>query len=50
MAVAEDSKLQENRPTGVGPGDRLQSARIQLGLSIEEVATRMHLSLSLIHI
>jgi cytoskeleton protein RodZ len=31
-----------------GPGDRLQAARIQLGLSIEDIASRMHLSLGIL--
>ena len=40
----EENTAPETRPAGVGPGDRLQAARIQKGLSIEDVAARMHLS------
>jgi len=32
----------------VGPGDRLQAARNEMGLSIEDVATRMHLSIAIL--
>lgn len=36
----------DNKPgsTGIGPGERLQAARIQQGLSLQDVASRMHLS------
>ncbi len=41
---------QENPDNGrsMGPGDRLQAERIELGLSIEDVATRMHLSVGIL--
>ena len=32
----------------MGPGDRLKAERIELGLSIEDVATRMHLSVGIL--
>ena len=32
----------------MGPGDRLRAERIELGLSIEDVATRMHLSVGIL--
>ncbi len=35
-------------PSGIGPGDRLQTARIKLSLSIEDVANRMHLSVNIL--
>lgn len=38
----------DNNQTNSGPGDQLQAARIQQGLSIEDVATRMHLSLGIL--
>ena len=41
----DDDKLKsESRPSGLGPGERLQAARIQKSLSIDDVAGRMHLS------
>ncbi len=39
-----ESAGNENRRGGIGPGERLQAARIQKGLSVDDVATRMHLS------
>jgi len=41
---------QENPDSGrsMGPGDRLKAERIELGLSIEDVATRMHLSIGIL--
>ncbi len=38
----------ESRPTGIGPGERLQAARIQQGLTLTDVASRMHLSASIL--
>jgi cytoskeleton protein RodZ len=35
-------------PHSMGPGDRLKAARIEQGLSIEDVATRMHLSVGIL--
>ena len=48
MSVVEKNVKSESRPTGVGPGDRLQAARIQQGLSIDDVASRMHLSAAIL--
>ena len=41
-----DSNAQQNElsPPAQGPGDRLQSARIAKGLTLEDVANKMHLS------
>ena len=36
------------RTGGIGPGERLQAARIKNGLSLEDVASRMHLSPSIL--
>jgi len=44
MNAADDNTGQESRSTGIGPGERLQAARIQQGLSLDDVASRMHLS------
>ncbi|MDH3856633.1 MAG: DUF4115 domain-containing protein, partial [Gammaproteobacteria bacterium] len=38
----------ESRQSAIGPGERLQAARIQQGLSLEDVAHRMHLSLDIL--
>ena len=35
-------------PGSIGPGDRLQAARIENGMSIEDVAARMHLSVGIL--
>ena len=48
MATAEQQGNTETRPSGIGPGERLQAARIQQGLSLEDVAGRMHLSPSIL--
>ncbi len=48
MTAADDNTSQESRPTGIGPGERLQAARIQKGLSLADVASRMHLSASIL--
>ncbi len=44
MSALDQDLENDSRPTGVGPGERLQSARIQQGLSLEDVSERMHLS------
>lgn len=44
MTITDELQSGEHRPTGVGPGERLQAARIQQGLSLDDVASRMHLS------
>ena len=38
----------DNKASGPGPGDKLQAARIAMGLSLEDVANRMHLSSSVL--
>lgn len=48
MATAEQQNNTETRASGIGPGERLQAARIQQGLSLEDVAGRMHLSPSIL--
>lgn len=48
MTAVDDNSRQESRPTGIGPGERLQAARIQKGLSLGDVASRMHLSASIL--
>ena len=48
MTVTDEISPSERRPTGVGPGERLQAARIQQGLSLDDVASRMHLSISIL--
>ncbi len=44
MDVAEDNANNPARPAKIGPGERLQAERIKKGLSLEDVAGRMHLS------
>ncbi len=48
MTATDNKALNEPRPTGIGPGERLQAARIQQGLSLGDVASRMHLSVSIL--
>lgn len=48
MSIADDKNTKETRATGIGPGERLQAARIQKGLSVDDVASRMHLSNSIL--
>lgn len=48
MVNEQDNPISESRPAGIGPGERLQAARIQQGLSIEDVASRMHLSVNIL--
>ena len=48
MNAAEKKHEHEPRQTGIGPGERLQAARIQQGLSLDDVADRMHLSLGIL--
>lgn len=48
MTVTDEINTSERRPAGVGPGERLQAARIQQGLSLEDVANRMHLSINIL--
>jgi cytoskeleton protein RodZ len=48
MGAVDQPAKNEQRSTGIGPGERLQAARIQQGLSLDEVANRMHLSASIL--
>jgi cytoskeleton protein RodZ len=46
---ADQDKLSETpRQGSIGPGERLQAARIKKGLTLEDVANRMHLSNSIL--
>ncbi len=45
---SNNATTNESGINGIGPGDRLQAARIEQGLSVEDVANRMHLSLSVL--
>lgn len=46
---ADPDKQAESSPRpGIGPGERLQAARIKKGLTLEDVANRMHLSTSIL--
>ncbi len=40
----ETNQVRKTKASGIGPGDRLQAARIEAGLSIDDIANRMHLS------
>ena len=44
--VGEDKK--EQRSGRIGPGERLQAARIEQGLTLDDVATRMHLNANIL--
>ena len=48
MSETEDKAIDTPRKGGAGPGERLQAARIKQGLSLEDVASRMHLSVSIL--
>jgi cytoskeleton protein RodZ len=48
MENEAENQNSESRPAGIGPGERLQAARIQQGLSIDDVASRMHLSVNIL--
>ncbi len=48
MSVAGNKSASDSQPTGMGPGERLQAARIQMGLSLADVAKRMHLSANIL--
>jgi len=48
MDAVDEQAKDVQRPTGVGPGERLQAARIQMGLSLADVASRMHLSANIV--
>ena len=48
MEVKNESNDDSPRQGAIGPGERLQAARIKKGLSVEDVANRMHLSTSIL--
>ena len=48
MDADPDKQAENSRRSGIGPGERLQAARIKKGLSVEDVANRMHLSTSIL--
>jgi cytoskeleton protein RodZ len=48
MDAVDEKTKDAQQSTGVGPGERLQAARIQMGLSLADVAKRMHLSSSIV--
>ncbi len=48
MDIAEDNANNAARPAKIGPGERLAAERIKKGLSVEDVAGRMHLSTSIL--
>ncbi len=48
MDADPDKQAENSRRGGIGPGERLQAARIKKGLSVEDVANRMHLSTSIL--
>jgi len=48
MDAVDEQAKDVQRPTGVGPGERLQAARIKMSLSLADVASRMHLSASIV--
>ncbi|HUV23189.1 MAG TPA: RodZ domain-containing protein [Gammaproteobacteria bacterium] len=48
MSETEDKSNDMPRRGGIGPGERLQAARIKKGLSLEDVASRMHLSANIL--
>ncbi|MGD2172752.1 MAG: DUF4115 domain-containing protein [Gammaproteobacteria bacterium] len=48
MENQQDNPKTESRQSGIGPGERLQAARIQQSLSIDDVASRMHLSVNIL--
>ena len=48
MSETGDKANDTPRPGGIGPGERLQEARIKKSLSLEDVAGRMHLSPSIL--
>ena len=48
MRATEIKLGDEAQKSAIGPGERLQAARIQQGLSLDDVAHRMHLSLDIL--
>ena len=48
MNSSDTSHELDDRSDAMGPGSKLQAARIDRGLSVEDVANRMHLSICII--
>jgi len=48
MNAADEQETNTQRSTGVGPGERLQAARIKQGLTLDDVASRMHLNANIV--
>ena len=48
MEEQNDILKSDSRPAGIGPGERLQAARIKQGLSIDDIANRMHLNVQIV--
>jgi len=48
MTLSDITQENPGNRRSMGPGDRLKAARIEQDLSIEDVATRMHLSISIL--
>ena len=48
MPGVDEQPKNEQRSNAAGPGDRLQAARIEQGLSLDDVAGRMHLSANIL--
>jgi len=48
MAVSDTTQEEDIKSTSNGPGDLLQAGRIEMGMSLEDVASRMHLSTSIV--
>ncbi len=48
MVTSDKNRADEIKSTDRGPGDLLQAGRIEMGLSLEDVASRMHLSADIV--
>jgi cytoskeleton protein RodZ len=48
MDAVDEQAKDAQRSSGAGPGERLQAARVQKGLSLADVASRMHLSANIV--
>jgi cytoskeleton protein RodZ len=48
MAASDTTQEEDIKSTSNGPGDLLQAGRIEMGMSLEDVASRMHLSTGIV--
>jgi len=48
MSGVDEQPKNEQRSSRAGPGERLQAERIKQGLSLDDVASRMHLSINIL--